>query len=154
MRGLILSALLLVAPPALGADVWQQVDTNPGAYWVAASGGRQLEVHCNMTEGYPSLMMVLFGGEQPLPPQVESEGELVLAVTLWPSALTDAVVGSWLGPFDNAVNGDFPSNEAFLNEFVRADRLEIKGPEGVTLFDAPLTGAKWARFGFGEVCGV
>ena len=41
-----------------------------------------------------------------------------------------------------------------LDAFVGATGLRISGPEDGPLFESPMTGANWARFGFGEVCGV
>lgn len=151
MPHLPLAALLLaLATPALADDVWQQIDTDPGAYWIAAPGAQRLELHCNGQ----ALMMVLFGGAQEMPKEVQTETDLSLIVTLLPSDLARRVTGSWLGPFDNALNGDFPSDPAFLSAFEDAEGMTITGPAGGVLFTTGMSGATWARFGFGEVCGV
>jgi len=160
MRHLIVAGLLAAATPGLAEEAWLQIDYvqhasgQPMSYWVAAAGPRQLQVHCRGTEAAPGLMMVLLGGEATLPAEVEQEQEFPVTVRLAPSDETRAVMASWLGPFDNAVNGGFPSDAAFLDAFEAGGTLTITGPAGGVLIETPLTGANWARFGFGEVCGV
>jgi hypothetical protein len=160
MRHVFLAALVIAAGPALSEDAWQQIDTIqpatglPSSYWVASPGLRQLELHCDGDEASPGLMMVLFGGTEPLPADVEREDQFPVSVQLAPSGEIRAVMASWFGPLDNALNGGFPSDPAFLDAFAQSERLILTGPLGGVLFETPMTGAAWARFGFGEVCGV
>ena len=151
MRHAIFTALLIATPLSLAAETWEQIDTNPGAYWAANAGGPRLEIRC---DGAGGLMMLLFGGEAQLPASVQSEAELPLSVTLSPSGLSRPVFGSWLGPFDNALNGGFPADAAFLDAFARATVLTIVAPDGTQVFATPMDGADGVRFGFGEVCGL
>ena len=146
-----LAALVALAAPALGQDIWQSVDMNPGTYWVADHGGQRLQLMCN---GAGGLMLLLLGGETRLPQAVESETEFQLVYRLAPSGVTRSAVADWLGPFDNALNGTFPSDPEFLDAFESAETMEILAPGMSPLSTLPMSGASWARFGFGEVCGL